>query len=194
MGHLKIDELAHWDYFRAVMYTRIEEALTGKSLKGEGVEFGGTNGVIQGLLPEVKWEVRNPPQFDVTNPQSYERNWDVIVADQVLEHTARPWEAIRLIGEHTNKLAIITVPFLIGLHPAPHDYWRMTPRTIDDLSKPYFPSRKIDSWGTSKANWWHSIYNRTCHIWENVPRAEVEAELTKNEPKKPFVIWAILEK
>jgi len=182
------------DYWRTVMYSHISEKLASETVKGEGVEFGGTNGIIQDMLPQVKWEVRNYPQYDITQESSFERNWDVIIADQVLEHTSKPWEAIRLIGEHTKRMAIITVPFLIGIHPSPHDYWRMTPRIINDLAKPYFPYRDIQSWGSAKVNYWHAIYNRTSMLLANIPEPELEAELNNNDPKKPFVIWAILSK
>lgn len=189
-----MNELAKNDFWRAVMYTRLRESLSHESISGEGVEFGGSNGVIQSMLPLVKWEVRNFPQHDVTKSSAFERNWDVIVTDQVLEHTEEPWEGLRLIGEHTKQIAIITVPFLIGVHNSPHDCWRMTPRTINQLAKPYFRYIDIQSWGTAKANYWHAIYNRTSRLIANIPEAEIDAELANNDAGKPFVIWAILKK
>ena len=189
-----MDRLIGNDYWRSVMYSRIGLNHELKSIKGEGVEFGGSNGIIQNMLPLIKWGVRLYPQYDITRESSFERNWDVIIADQVLEHTAQPWDAIRLIGEHTKRMAIITVPFLIGIHPSPHDYWRMTPRIINDLTKPYFAHRDIQSWGNAKVNYWHAVYNRTSTLLANIPEPELEAELNNNDPKKPFVIWAILSK
>jgi len=92
-----MNELAKQDYWRGVMYTRIREALASESISGEGVEFGGSNGIIQ-------------------------------------------------------------------------------------------------SWGTAKVNYWHSLYPRTSKLIQNVPEAELEAKLNKNDGKRPFVIWAILKK
>lgn len=189
-----IMELAHRDFWRATMYTKIFESVKNLNIAGTGVEFGGSNGVLQSMFPEISWETRKYPPYDITDPKAFEKNWDIILADQVLEHVQRPWDAIKNIGEHTNKLAIITVPFLIGIHPAPHDYWRMTPRTINDLAWPYFPNREFGSWGTIKGNYWHSIYNRTSVLFASVPEKEIEAELYDNQPKKPFVIWTILKK
>ncbi|MDO8487693.1 MAG: hypothetical protein Q7S31_00065 [bacterium] len=189
-----MNDLAKNDYWRAVMYDRLRESLSHESVSGEGVEFGGSNGIIQNMFPHVVWEVRRFPNFDVTNESSYERSWDVIVTDQVLEHTEKPWEAMRLIGEHTTQIAIITVPFLIGIHNSPHDFWRMTPKAIHMLAKPYFPHIDIQTWGTPKANNWHAIYNRTSRLIAAVPEAELEAELADNNTGKPFVIWAILKK
>lgn len=189
-----MNQLAKDDYWRATMYTRLKESLEKESVSGEGVEFGGSNGIIQSMFPGVTWEVRNYPQYDVTKDASYERSWDVIVTDQVLEHTDKPWEAIRLIGEHTKQMAVITVPFLIRLHNSPNDFWRMTPKAIDMLAKPYFSGINIGSWGTVKANHWHAIYNRTSRLMESVGEAELDAELSSNESQHPFVIWAILKK
>ena len=85
------------------MYTRIQEALASESISGEGVEFGGSNGVIQSMFPQVKWEARNLPQHDITKESSYERNWDVIIADQVLQHAPRlnvGCEGFNFLGLH----------------------------------------------------------------------------------------------
>lgn len=181
-----------YDYWREVMYKRIKETLV--PVEGQGVEFGGSNGIIQGMFPKVTWEVRKHPPYDIIDKGSYERDWDVIVADQILEHVARPWDAMELIGKHTKQVAIITVPFLIGLHMRPRDYWRMTPRTIQMLASPYFTGIHIDSWGSAKVAYWHAIYNRTERLLSSVPEVEWEQGLKDNDPNKPFVIWAILRK
>ena len=189
-----MNELAKNDYWRAVMYTRLRESLDHEFISGEGVEFGGSNGIIQNMFPKIIWETRRFPQYDVTKSAAFEHNWDVIVTDQVLEHTGEPWETLHLIGEHTKQMAIITVPFLIGIHNSPHDFWRMTPRAINELAKPYFRHIDIQSWGTAKAAYWHAIYNRTSRLIADISEAELETELATNDPKKPFVIWAILKK
>ena len=189
-----MNDLAKNDYWRAVMYTKLQDSLGHESVSGRGVEFGGSNGIIQNLFPTVVWETRRYPQYDVTKESSYEQNWDVIVTDQVLEHVLQPWEAIRLIGKHTRQMAVITVPFLIGIHNSPHDYWRMTPKAIYELAQPYFPHIDIQTWGTPKANNWHAIYNRTSRLLAAVPETELEDELNQNNTGKPFVIWAILKK
>ncbi len=189
-----MNELAKSDYWRAVMYASLKESLDKESVSGEGVEFGGGNEIIQKMFPLIKWENRGLPRHDITNPSSYERDWDVIVADQVLEHTFKPWEAMRLIGEHTKQAAVITVPFMLRIHNSPSDYWRMTPKTLMLLAKPHFPHIDIQTWGTVRAGLWHSLYDRTSTLMANVPEAELEAELANNDNQRPFVIWAILKK
>lgn len=189
-----MNDLARNDYWRAVMYTRLQESLSRESVSGDGVEFGGSNGIIQNMLPAVVWEVRRFPEYDVTKAAAFDRNWDVIVTDQILEHTAQPWEAMRLIGEHTRQMAIVTVPFLIGIHNSPKDYWRMTPKAIQMLAQPHFRHIDIQTWGTPKVSYWHAIYNRTSRLIADVPEVELDAQLNSNDEKKPFVIWAILKK
>ena len=70
----------------------------------------------------------------------------------------------------------------------------MTPRAINDFTKQYFPYRDIQSWGTTKSNYWHSIYGRTRRLLAAVPKAKLDAELADNDNRKPFTIWAILKK
>ena len=189
-----MDDLARRDYWRAVMYLRLRQSLELESISGEGVEFGGSNGVIQSMFPGVKWEVRRHPPYDIQDESSYEHSWDVIIADQILEHVARPWEAIRLIGAHTKQVAVITVPFLIGIHNSPGDYWRMTPQALMRMAAPHFQRMDVQSWGNAKAAYWHAIYNRTSRLLRNIPEAELDATLNDNDIHKPFVIWAILRK
>jgi len=188
---MSLIDLARADYWRAVMYLRLKQTLP--DFEGEGVEFGGSNGIIQGMLPQVKFEVRRYPAYDITDPNSFEREWDVLIADQILEHVDRPWKAFELIGEHA-RAAIITVPFMIRIHGSPRDYWRMTPKAIQMMAQPYFNKIDIQSWGTAKASYWHNLYNRTSELFRNVPEEELIAELMDNVPNKPFVIWAVLRK
>lgn len=182
------------DYWRAVMYSKLRETLLKVDVDGVALEFGGSNGIIQGMLPKLKWEVRGYPPYDITKEASYEQDWDVIVADQILEHTERPWEAMRLIGEHTKKMAIITVPFMIGIHNSPVDCWRMTPRTIRKLAEPYFKDIDIQTWGNSTVNNWHAMYRRTSRLIQDVSNEELMQGINLNDVGQPFVIWSILKK
>lgn len=188
------DPYAKADYWRAVAYSKLRTSLSVLSITGEGVEFGGSNGIIQGMLPNVIWEIRKLPEHDIMSDLSYERDWDVIIADQILEHVLKPWEALRLIGEHTKQLAIITVPFLIGIHMRPRDYWRMTPRAIRKLAAPYFRSVEVGTWGHALVNYWHATYNRTSRLFENVSESKLLAGLEQNDENKPFMIWAVMRK
>jgi hypothetical protein len=189
------DDLVRDDYFRAVMYTDIAEQLAGLDITGTGIEWGGSNGVIQRMLPGVQWENRDYPEYDVCKAESWSPA-DVVVADQVLEHVMYPWKAIEYAGIYTRDLAIVTVPFLIGVHPCPEDCWRMTPSTLRRLAEPYFSHIEIRSWGNADVAYWHAKYNDTGTVLRNVPEGEWRHSLTPeaNDLAKPFVIWMVARK
>lgn len=189
-----MDEMARIDYWASNMYKSLREMLEKNPLPdGEGAEFGGSNGIIQSMCPNITWTNLPYPPYDIMAESSYEREWDVIVANVVLEHILYPWEALRLIGEHA-KAAIVTVPFMCGIHMRPRDYWRMTPRALKKIAAPYFSIVDVGSWGTPKATYWHALYNRTSKLLASVPEEELEAELASNWDQHPFLIWAIMRK
>jgi SAM-dependent methyltransferase len=52
----------------------------------------------------------------------------LVVSQEVVEHTADPWKAIReaaRVLKPGGKL-YLQAPFVIGYHPCPRDYWRFT--------------------------------------------------------------------
>jgi hypothetical protein len=180
------------DYWRVVIYSDINEILSSLDLSGTGVEFGGANGVIQKMIPGVKFENRDFPAYDAVNPKSWEHNWDVVILDQVLEHTTRPWEVFDLIGKHTNKVAIVTVPFLVYLHPYPIDYWRFSKECIASLAEPYFNNIKTGSWGNKVANAWCANSGLTPQPL--VSCGEMEEALKVNDENQPLLVWGIFQK
>lgn len=181
------------DYWRAMMYKDIREFVFTDEMTGTGIEFGGSNGIIQSCLPNIRWENRDYPAYDITKEESH-NECDVIIADQILEHVFEPWKAFENIGNHAKKAAIITLPFLIGLHPCPGDYWRITPQSIYQMAQYHFKRIYIKSWGNSRVNYWHSIYDRTDTMMSNISEPVWRDALLENDIYKPFVIWAILEK
>ena len=187
------EELIKADYWRAVMYSSLKEQLAGLGLSGSGVEFGGSNGIIQSYCPGVSWETRGYPPFNVLDSSSWDKEWDVVVLDQILEHVERPWEVFDHIGR-TCKTAIITVPFLIGVHPCPTDYWRMTPQAIEMLASPHFSKIDTRSWGNTEVNFLHSEYDITGVMMANTEERVWREGLESNDEYKPFVIWAVLSK
>jgi len=189
------EEQINADFFRAYMYGYLKEQLGALNLSGEGVEFGATNGIIQSYCgPGVKFhESRDFPKYDVCDSGSYERNWDVIVTDQVLEHTKKPWEAFRLWGMH-GKTVVLTVPFLMYVHAFPGDFWRMTTDAIKFLAiENGFKEYDIRSWGNKKAVGW-LFETGGWHPPSRISKEEMWENVYENDPKHPFVIWAILRK
>jgi len=60
---------------------------------------------------------------------------DVIVSQETLEHVAEPFEAIAEINRvlKPGGLLYLQLPFTIGYHPGPDDFWRFTREGIEQL-------------------------------------------------------------
>ena len=67
-------------------------------------------------------------------PASGEK-FDVIISQEVLEHVKNPWKAMSEIHRVLKKggKAYIQLPFTIGFHPCPNDYWRFSKEGIEEL-------------------------------------------------------------
>lgn len=182
----------HTDFWRTEMYRQIDETLTALGITGTGVEFGGTNGVLQSMLPNVQFETRHFPAYDAGKPESWEKSWDVVLFDQVLEHVARPWEVFELMGQHTNKLAIVTVPFMVAVHPYPIDYWRMSKACLAELAAPYFSKIITGSWGNRTVTKWCADHFLVAAVPKEL--AEMRATLADNDESLPLMVWGIFQK
>ena len=62
---------------------------------------------------------------------------DVILTQEVLEHVANPLVAMREISRvlRPGGTLYLQVPFIIGYHPGPNDYWRFTREGIVQLAE-----------------------------------------------------------
>ncbi len=61
--------------------------------------------------------------------------FDLVITQEVLEHVKSPHLAIQEIFRvlKPNGVAYIQLPFIIGYHPCPNDYWRFTHEGIVEL-------------------------------------------------------------
>jgi len=186
--------LLEFDYWRAAMYAHIERWLQTQTPAGAGVEFGGSNGIIQSFCPQVQWENRDYPEYDILEPVSWDGQWDVVVLDQVLEHVERPWEVFDHLGKATTGLAVVTMPFMLGIHGCPDDFWRMTPEMMARLARPQFPTVHVNSWGNALTAWWLQVYRETSALMKNEPREAWMTALSDSDPATPFVVWGLFHK
>lgn len=62
---------------------------------------------------------------------------DLIITQEVLEHVANPNQAVKEISRTLKPggFVYIQLPFIIGYHPCPNDYWRFTHEGIEELMK-----------------------------------------------------------
>ena len=195
-----IESEIHRDYFRAVMYAKLTEYFEQRPLyPGTGIEFGErANGIIQKMCPGTVWEERAYPQYDIAEIDSWSE-CDVVIADQVLEHVYKPWQAFNCAGQRVKQAFIVTVPFLLKVHADPSDFWRMTPDCIRELGKDAgFTDIHVDSWGNPQAEAWLSKYlNRSWNthlVIDNNPEEEWRNALIENDPVTPIMIWAVLRR
>lgn len=62
--------------------------------------------------------------------------FDVVVTQETLEHVADPFQTVREIARvlRMDGLLYCQVPFVLGYHPGPTDYWRFTCEGIQQLT------------------------------------------------------------
>jgi len=145
-------------------------------------------------MPDSKWRevdfasyrVTTFPDYDVCGAPLAEGPWDLIIAEQVLEHVERPWAAVRNVHSMLTPggYFVVSTPFLIRVHGFPGDHSRWTEQGLRQLLvEGGFDDANIttNAWGNRacvRANfmnfrewipWWHSL---------------------RNEPNFPVVVWA----
>jgi len=62
-------------------------------------------------------------------------SFDIVISQEVLEHVNKPDEAICEMYRVLKKGGVLylQLPFIIGYHPCPHDYWRFSHEGIYEL-------------------------------------------------------------
>jgi SAM-dependent methyltransferase len=129
------------------------------------------------------------PEFDICkNPLA--QKFDLIIAEQVFEHLLWPYKAGKNVYSMLNPggYFLITTPFLLRIHPSPHDCSRWSETGLKYLlAECGFSIENIQSgsWGNRKCiisnlgKW--TAYNPFFHS-------------LKNEPFYPGVVWALAKK
>ncbi|WP_431236975.1 class I SAM-dependent methyltransferase [Mycolicibacterium aichiense] len=126
------------------------------------------------------------PEFDICS-EALDEQFDVIVAEQVFEHLLQPQDAAENVYAmlRPGGYFVITTPFLIKVHPAPHDCSRWTETGLWNLlMRSGFDSVETASWGNRacvKANFSRWVRYRPWHS-------------LRNDPEFPAVVWAFARK
>lgn len=130
------------------------------------------------------------PEYDVCERPYAPEAFDVVIAEQVLEHVLWPYRAVRHVFQtlRPGGVFLVTTPFLLRVHSHPVDCSRWTELGLKHLlaeSGFDFGTVHTGSWGNRacvKANlscwakwvsWLHSL---------------------RNEPDFPVVVWALARK
>jgi SAM-dependent methyltransferase len=150
--YLHPGELSEVQFVRLDAYTTLKEQLNLQQYKGNdlAIEFGGSNGVVQKMLPEISYEVApNFPEVDLQDLSTYaDHSYNIVVIDNILEHVAEPRKAISEIYRilKNDGICICLTPFLVKPHGYPDDYWRFTESGLRKMFED-FSNVDIWSWG-----------------------------------------------
>jgi SAM-dependent methyltransferase len=131
---------------------------------------------------EMNW-----PEHDICKDK-LDRQFDVIIADNVWEHLAYPWRAARNVRAmlRPGGWFINLTPFLIRFHPIPIDCTRWT-----ETGMRYFLEEAgFDIYKVTTGSWGNpSAVKSNFHRWS---RAGWQRRL-HNDPRFPVIVWAIAQ-
>lgn len=129
------------------------------------------------------------PDYDVCEGALSDQTFDLVIADQVFEHLLWPYRAGRNIYKMVRPggYVLLSVPFLVRIH-GEVDCTRWTETGLKHfLAECGFPldEVKTGSWGNracvkANFNYW-ARYRKRIHS-------------LRNEPRFPYVVWALARK
>ncbi len=130
------------------------------------------------------------PDYDICNEPLADETFDLIIAEQVLEHVLRPQRALENAWDmlRPGGWMMVTTPFLIRIHAQPYDCSRWTELGLKQLlAEAGFPEAETctGSWG-----------NRSCVVahLEHWKRYRPLIHSLTNDPRFPMVVWAFARK
>ena len=168
-------------WLRLVMNDEVGQALEALAPGSEAIEISGTDHAGRGW---ARYDTIAWPEHDICAPTlDVEHRYDVVVAEQVLEHVVDPWQAVRNMASLAKPggLVVVTTPFLLRVHDVPKDYWRFTKDGLSVLLEGAgLNVESVHSWGNracvrgnldqwARRRWWQSL---------------------RDEAPYPVVVWA----
>ena len=106
-----------------------------QNFRGLNIGAGNTN-----IHPNIKnLELKAGSNIDyvgsATNIPCVDNEFDLVIAQEVLEHINDPRKAVEEIHRVLKQggYFYLQLPFIIGFHPCPNDYWRFTHQGIQEL-------------------------------------------------------------
>jgi SAM-dependent methyltransferase len=116
----------------------VSKALASISIDGFGLNFGGGSTRLHERLLNLDLMAGSNVDIvsngDLTTPFA-DSTLDVVLTQEVVEHLAKPEAAVNEFHRvlKPGGTLLLQVPFIIGYHPGPTDYWRFTVEAFDEL-------------------------------------------------------------
>jgi len=124
------------------------------------------------------------PAFDLCSPPDpLPGRFDVVLCEQVLEHVPDPIRAVQTLFDLClpGGTAVISTPFLVKVHPYPHDYWRFTEEGLQTLlAYVGFRVERTGAWGNAAAVRANFVGWALYRPWRSL----------RNNPELPISVWA----
>ena len=187
------------------MYESICETLEKQTWEQRGYEMAeiGTRDPTSSVARMLTWILQdrlvvtayNYPEVDLHKTAFPDNTFDITVADQVLEHTQRPWLCAEELWRITKQgsLCIVATPIIHPIHPNPLDCWRIMP----DGYKVIFPEEKWEwlnfgMWGDRHLVAWECespITRGLTGDWLSMPQAK---DIVPNYGPETDGLWPVV--
>ena len=108
----------------------IERLLAALPKDGWGLNLGSGDTTLHPRV--INLDVQDSPSVDIltwgTKLPFADNSLDLIISQEVLEHIDDPWHTVREVHRvlRPGGKFYCQVPFIIGFHPGPSDYWRFS--------------------------------------------------------------------
>lgn len=176
------------DLYRIACYRDLRRFLTPPV--GRALEVSGSALITEFGWPTTQVETTRYPEFDLCDSAhtlSRGDRYDLVFADQVLEHVHNPFYAVHGLYNllrPRGRAAVATVG-MFPVHDLPADYWRFTPDGLRLLfDPPYWEDVHVAGWGCRDALDLVADWPTNNRDPDFRPLAEV------NETDVPIVVWA----
>lgn len=182
------DDQVQW--CRVVMNREIERFIRSLDCSHiDALEISGS--ASQGRYNFRSYRTAQYPEYDVCRDPLAQEQFDLVIAEQVLEHVLRPDRAAANVYQmlRPGGVFVVSTPFLLKVHEYPLDLYRWTEQGMRHLLEcAGFTSVVTASWG-----------NRACLFADMEPGLDwtlynPRLHSLHNEPQFAIVVWAFAEK
>lgn len=194
------------DWIRVAYYERMtticKELFSHRNDRLDVLEYAEYKGILPVIIEQfvdIRLFLAGYPEYDIQQRQFLYDAFDVVIADQVLEHVPCPWQAIKQCVSITKPdgILIFGSPWVYPYHAVPKegwlDYWRISPEAYRTMFEEFgVEAIEMGGWGHKEA----LIFgcqtdafltpNCTVEMGERAGLFEVQ-----NDPAYAIEVWAM---